>query len=291
MTEAVATVAATTAADVTTPAASTAADVTTPAASTAGDFDFGKYITDETELGYVKNKGWKTPGDLLGSYRNAEKLIGADPASVLKMPKGDAPPEAWNEIYDKLGRPADPKEYNFAVPEGMEANQPLIDALRPAFHEIGIPKGMAEKLVAKYNEIGGTMAAEQAAAVQTQQTEAMSALQKEWGAAFADRSAVVDRAATAFGLDSAKVEALGNALGRAEAMKFLHNIGSKLGEADFVSGDGKQGFGGAMAPDQAKARIAELRKDVAWTGRFTSGDTAAKKEWTDLHKWAFPEEV
>ena len=51
-------------------------------------------------------------------------------------------------------------------------------------------------------------------------------------------------------------------------------------EMPFV--DGKTP-GGIPTPEQARARIADLKKDQAFVKRYTTGDAAALKEMTDLH--------
>jgi hypothetical protein len=68
-------------------------------------------------------------------------------------------------------------------------------------------------------------------------------------------------------------------------MKFLSNIGAKLGTDDgFVGGDGKPGFGGVMTKDQAVARKAELNADKTWIGKFAAGDAQARREMERLNQ-------
>jgi len=50
-------------------------------------------------------------GKMAKSYVNAQKLIGADPNAVLKIPSNDEDP-AWNDVYNKIGRPEKPDDYN-----------------------------------------------------------------------------------------------------------------------------------------------------------------------------------
>ena len=77
---------------------------------------------------YAESKGWKgdTPPDaLLSSYKNLEKVWGADKAGrALMLPKDANDTAALDAIYDKLGRPADPSGYEITLPEGVELTVP-----------------------------------------------------------------------------------------------------------------------------------------------------------------------
>jgi hypothetical protein len=77
-------------------------------------------------------------------------------------------------------------------------------------------------------------------------------------------------------------------MGFAKVMELFHNLGSKMGESDFVSNGSNAGFG-ALSPEAARSKIAELKADKEWTNRYLSGDRAAREEMSKLHKWAYPE--
>ena len=63
----------------------------------------------EDVRGLVQNKGWQSPVDAIQSYTNLEKFLGADKAGRgLVLPKDDAGADEWGQVYDRLGRPADP---------------------------------------------------------------------------------------------------------------------------------------------------------------------------------------
>lgn len=116
-----------------------------------------------------------------------------------------------------------------------------------------------------------------------------SKLKTEWGAGYDKQIEVAKRAAVGLGVDAKTIDALEGAMGYAKVMKFFNGLGSKMGEAEFVGGDGKGNFGAVATPQAAAARIAELRKDQAFAARFVAGDVAAKAEMERLHKLAYPE--
>lgn len=59
---------------------------------------------------YIKNKGWKGPGDLLKSYTNLERLRGVGADKLLKLPDFNNADEA-NAFYERIGVPKAPTDY------------------------------------------------------------------------------------------------------------------------------------------------------------------------------------
>src|SRR3546814_9253232 len=66
---------------------------------------------------------WKAPADVIESYRNAEKLIGSDPSSILRLPGAAATDDEWAGVYDRLDRPAKAEDYR------IEGDHPLGEEL------------------------------------------------------------------------------------------------------------------------------------------------------------------
>lgn len=236
---------------------------------------------------YVSQKGFKDPVSVLDSYINMEKLMGVPQDRLLKLPsKPDDP--AWGDVYERLGRPRDPKEYQLEIPKG--GDETFAGWARSAFHELGLSKSAGEKLAAKWNEyVQGT---------QTQRTQVTAqkaaleeaGLKKEWGAAFDKHVAMAQNAAKSFGLDGDTLDRLESSMGYVGALKFLHGMASRVGEAQFVSGgSGGKGYNGVMPPDAARGRIEALRGDSDFVRRYAAGESSAKEEMERLHKMAYPE--
>jgi hypothetical protein len=267
------------------PAASTPeAQTTTPESPAANAPWFDGF--DEDLKGYVQNKGWKDPAAVVDSYRNAEKLLGVPADQVVKLPKADAPPEAWNEVWAKLGRPEDPSGYGLKPAEGADPS--FTEWASKTFHELGMPKGMAEQLAAKYDEFGAAMQQQMQEAQQARANEEAAALKLKWGAAHEQNTRLASQAAQNLGIDAETIDALEAGMGFAKTMELFHTLGTKMGESDFV-GSGDQGGFGVLSPEQARSKIAELKADKEWTNRYLSGDRAARDEMSKLHRWAYPE--
>lgn len=259
-----------------------------PAAVTPPASDWTTGLNDD-DKGYVQNKGFKDTGALLGSYRNLEKLVGTPQERVLKLPEKEDAPE-WNDIYGKLGRPEKPENYKIPVPAGDDGA--FSKEAAKWFHEAGISQKQAEKIASKWNEHAATLGAKgaQDAEAKSLQAKADAAdIKKEWGAAYEQNLNIVDAAAAKFGMDEKQITALKDSMGLKGALQFLYNIGSKLGEGEFITGNGGPGgFGGALSPVAAEQKIKTLMADPEFSKRYLNGEADAREEMKRLHEMAFP---
>lgn len=242
---------------------------------------------DEVTVGYVQNKGWSDPAQVLDGYRNLEKVLGADRAGrTVVLPGEKAEQAEIDAFYSKLGRPAEAKDYKVDVPAG--APPEYADGFRAVAHQLGLTSKQAEGLVKWNNEFAGNAAAAQ----QNQSVAAFQAdseaLKQAWGAAHDQNVVVARNTVAALGLDNATIDKMSAAIGHKPLMELLHKIGAKTGEGEFVSGSGSN-YGSALTPAQAKSRIEELRRDNAWTTKYLSKDADAMAEMSRLMKYAYPE--
>src|SRR5690606_30055722 len=156
--------------------------------------------------------------------------------NILKLPAKEDDAEGWSKVWERLGRPADPKDYEIQVPEGI-GDDKFAEWARSAFHELNMPKGMASKLVAKWNAYVKSTLEQQQAQYQSQVQQDGDKLKSEWGAAYEQNVNVAKRAAQTFGVDAETIDKMEKALGFAGVMRLFHTIGSKMGEDAFVTGD------------------------------------------------------
>lgn len=224
----------------------------------------------------VTERQWKTPNDVIKSYRNLEKLTGVPAEQIIKLPKGDDP-AAWNDIYNRLGRPEKADGYKIPVPEGDSGE--FAKMASQWFHDAGLTQAGATKLASKWNEYVASQQQTQADAAKLRDTQEVAALKQEWGADYDRHAGVVDKAAEVFGMTVEQLNALKSAMGPKAAMQFMRNIGSKLGAEDraFHDGQSSNGFN-AMSPEQAQAEIARLQKDKAFAQEFNSSDPRVRSE-------------
>ena len=270
------------------PAAPTGTQVTaTPAAPVAQPISWLNGA-DETTVGYVQNKGWKDPVQVLDGYRNLEKLLGADKANnAVIVPKGDADPKEWAAVYDRLGRPTGPDGYKVELPAGGDKN--AHDASLAKFHELGLNKQQGETLMNWYNGlVSQSTQAQEAQRQQTFQSDDQ-AIKSEWGQAYTQNLAQAQNAARGLGLDAASIDKMSESLGHKATLSLLQKIGSKMGEDTFVTGDNTEKFGAALTPGQAKSEIQSLMQDRDFTAKYLKNDADAKARMSRLHSFAYPE--
>lgn len=245
-------------------------------------FDWTKHGFEGEDLGYIQNKAFADPKAAITAYRNLEGMLGADKATLLRIPK-EQTPEALRGIYAQLGMPEKPEGYKLPVPEGDDGA--LANVARGWFHEAGLTAKQAEIVVTKLNEHVAGVTGAQTEATKAKAAEALTALKGEWGAAWQQNVDLVDKAAEVFGMSAEDLVALRDAMGPANAMKFMHRIGSKLGAEDSLPNDGIQK--GAMSPQQALNQLTALKNDPEWSKKFLAGDAAALAESERLHKFAY----
>lgn len=241
---------------------------------------------NDGDKGFVTNKGWKAPTDVLESYRNLEKLVGAPPEQVIKLPKADDP-QGWDSVFTRLGRPANPEGYKLEVPK--EGGSPeFAKWASEQFFKAGLSEQQGQGIVKQWNEYQASQFQAQKDAYTAKTAVETSTLKKEWGAAYDQNLAAAARAARTFGVDPKAIGAMEASIGLAATMKFFQSIGSKLGDASYVAGS-QPGGNGPLTPAQAKDRISTLKADNQWSKRFLEGSTKEKLEMEMLHKYAFPD--
>jgi hypothetical protein len=241
-------------------------------------------LPDEVR-GFVENKGWKGPEDVVSGYMNLEKFLGADKAGRgLVLPKDDNPDE-WGQIYDKLGRPKSPDDYKVSAPPGDTGEFAKMAAGK--FHELGLTAKQAEALSGWYNQQSESMLQSQQEAVMNNSEAELRALQQEWGPKFDENIAAGQRAAREFGIDADILDKVEGAVGTKAMIDFFSQVGKLIGEDKFVGGDGGNRFG--VSPEAARSRISQLKADPEWSAKYLGGNADARSELERLMRSAYPE--
>jgi len=240
----------------------------------------------EDQKAFVTNKGFKDAASVLDSYVNLEKLRGVPQDRLLKLPETADAPE-WADIHTKLGKPASADGYGIKS-EGD--NTAFSDWAKDAFFKNNITKTQAEGLLANLADFSTGQETSNAESYETEVANADIQLKKDWGTAYHQNIASAQRAAKEFGIPENAIDALEIAIGFDGTMKFMHSIGTKLGEAGFVAGNPMTGFGesAVLTPQQAIAQIGILKKDSSFVAKYTTGDSDAKAKMSRLHQMAYP---
>ena len=203
-------------------------------------------------------------GALAKSYRETAKFVGADKATLVRLPKDEADAAAWGEVWNKLGRPEKPEGYTF---EGMD-DMPGLDAFRVAAHGAGLPAKQAAAVAKWYAE-------HQAAQRETMRVEAEGTLKQEWGAAFDERLTSARKALDQFGGEELREwmerSGFGNHPG---VIRMFSKVAQQMAEPGALKGggSGQQPGAATLAPAEAKAEWDMLQRDGDFMKKYLAGN-------------------
>jgi hypothetical protein len=265
-----------------------AAPAAAPVAETKASWIEG--VSDPDIRAYAETKGFHntTVDNVVKSYQNLEKIMGADKAGrTVVLPGLDADEQSLGDFYTKLGRPEKADGYDLPVPEGSDGK--MATWAKGVFHEAGLSDKQAKMVAEKWNEYVGGAASDSVEQNRAASQEAESTLKKEWGAAFDQKVAGIDRAAKQLGMSDDQLTGLRNSMGPVAAMKFVDNLASKLGEAP-MDNDNINPTGGMRTPAAARVELSQLGLDkdfmVAWLDKGHPAHRAAVEKKQNLSKMA-----
>ncbi|CAB4126682.1 hypothetical protein UFOVP78_8 [uncultured Caudovirales phage] len=226
---------------------------------------------------------FKDVAGLAKSYSQLEKRFGVPPEQLLKLPSKEDAPE-WGEVFDKLGRPKDPKGYEFAAPPGVP--EPMLEGFRGAAHQAGLNPRQAARVMEFYGQAQAQAQEMQAAQVATQTETAAAELKGEWGARYDATVHNITRAIENFGGKEALAAVNDAGLGRSpQALRMLAKMADALAEAGALKG-GSGGAQPAVSPEQAREAVSRKYMDgefmAAYMGSDHPGHAAAVREMEAL---------
>lgn len=239
------------------------------------------------DVAYLQSKGWdkaeKPAEAILTSYKNLEKLFGADKAgNTVILPGAEADKAALDAFYNKLGRPEAPDKYTAEAFAGLdeEGNK----SLRAAAHAAGITDKQLAAMQ-KFNNESEEAFKNQLVQNATIEFEAQkTALVKEWGAAHDQNIQLAKEGVAKLGWTKDQIDAMQIGLGYDGVMKLALQIGKAVGEGTFVTNDGNRASGGnpnALSPAQATAELKRLSNDKEFTTALMDKNHPKHKEMMD----------
>lgn len=267
-------------------AAATAAAAT--AAAAAGNWTTGlegELLGHAQTLGWDKMKPDEAARAAVKSHLEARKYIGVPETQIVRLPDAKAAPEAWNSVWQKLGAPADKKDYDFTAvkfKDGTALDAPFSDFLRGQAYEMHLTKDNATKFAnALVSNMDAADAAEQTiSAANLLQEKAQ--LQQSWGSRADLNLQLAKRSAEIMGFTAEQISALEGQVGYAKTMQAFLTMAPKLGEDVFIGLKDGAGNGGVLTAEQAIAKIEALKGDKAWTDRYLAGGEAEVREMRAL---------
>jgi hypothetical protein len=269
------------------------ADTTTAATTSTTQTPWHNGIEADT-IGFWQNKGLTLDDPkavftgVSKMYRELEKHVGAPPDQLLKLPKADAKPEEWKSVYQRLGAPADPKEYDLSgIKYGGEDLEPaFVDAMRASLAAAFVPKDKAATVVKTVVDYLENADKAEGAITQSKIDAERAALKADWGPNFDFNHLKAMEGARRLGITPEAVKALEGQIGYKSVMEAMRKIGQGTSEATWVDGANKiatvNGVNVPATREGAAARLNELMNDAAWGKRLTSGDQETVNEWRAL---------
>lgn len=242
-------------------------------------------------LGHIENRGLKLDDpklivdNLAKAHREATAKLGVPADQILKLPKELSDEAAMKPIYNRLGVPNEPKDYDLSSVKlgGKDLDPGLADTLRAALLKGAVPKDKAGAVasdIAKHLETQDAAKIKQAADDKAVQ---VNALKKNWGTdtQFKINEGLALQGATKMGLSQEQYNKITDAVGIDVAAELFRKIGAGTAEDTFV----ENGGGGAATTVQgAQARLAELQANPEWAAKLISktGGAAEKAEFAKL---------
>ena len=113
------------------------------------------------------------------SYINAQKMVGAEKVAV---PGSWATEEDWDGVYNKLGRPETPNDYDLTLPD--EANEDFVSWFKETSHGVGLNDKQAQQLAAAYAEYAESSGVVDDASIEQRRSEAEKTMRSEVGRDF-----------------------------------------------------------------------------------------------------------
>lgn len=277
-------------------------------------FDSSKPFAEQLPEKYRADPSFrdiKSVDALLDSFTSAQRMIGADKATILQMPKDDDA-AAWNGLYNRLGRPEAADKYNLGKrADGSDygdADKAMHAKLLPVLHEAGLTQRQLDKIRPTWDAMVAEASGAGTKAAETYASSQIEGLKKDWGAKFdenmADAQAAIQHLGDKDLIAELNIVKDGKATGdNAGLLRMMAKIGAQLREDGVLKGGVNTGGTGAMEPAAAKAEITRLENDPefkkAWLKKDGVGTVDGKQmthaeaiaRRTQLFEYAYPDQA
>lgn len=242
---------------------------------------------NERDAGVLKRFG--SVGDLAKGYINAFDLVGRN---KIPMPQNE---DEWGEVYNRLGRPADPKEYQLVMhgdyPEDFKQEmEGHGEWFKNVAHELGLNDKQAANMYNKYMqrtfETRQNIAAQTNAQVKSEMNSAVRKLKTEYGQAFDSKLVLANRAVSHVGGEDLIKVLTDSGLGRHPAVvKAFIKIGEGMAEEVGLDKGGQN----IHSNDDLDSQIAEIQADPAYSDRKSPQQKVLVKKMQKLMQLRHPE--
>lgn len=251
---------------------------------------------DAPLLEHVTAKGWNKPaGEVISAlavaHHEAQKFIGSDPASLIRLPK-DATDPSYQGLYDKvvsLAVPPDPNGYKFddvRFKDGTAIREEDAAFFRDVAAKNKMTPAQARNLAAAWAERRDNEAAGSAGNALAAKQANDTALRVRWSSDYDQKAFSASKAIDALQAMGVKVSLDGlDTAGYIAAHDGLVALGAQLNEATIHRGGGiVSNPTNGMTPEAARARFDELKQNREWVGKALTTGTDENTLYQNLLK-------
>lgn len=217
---------------------------------------------------------YKTVPDMAKALANANHLIGRK----LGVPTEKSSPEEVAAYRQALGIPEDIEQYDFTpeqAPEGFEWDKAAMRPFAEVASKHNVPPAAMKALAAKFAEYEGSRVNVIQGLFDKQRTEAIGALQKEYGGDFDKNISLAKQAAKVLGVNPTSY-----GFSDPEVVRGFVRMAQSMSEDKIGRGAG----GGEMMNGKARAMDIMRNPENAWHKRYSEGDPEAVALVTGLLK-------
>ena len=234
-------------------------------------------LRDEPSL-----KTFDSVDKLAKSYVNAVKMIGGNPDNLISLPQEG---ETWDHIYEKLGKPSSPENYDFGDDDGE------LDGFREFAHNTNLTQDQANAFLNLYGDIQEAEENHTQESIKQLEVDTSIQLQKEWGKNFDAKMDYAKRAFAQFATPELSKMMDESGMGNnPEVIRAFSKIGEMMGEESLVVGTGLGT--NQLSPQQAQEEINALYRDKDFSKAYRDnkdpGHKSAMKKMDRLFKSAYP---
>ena len=253
-------------------AASGGASTTTTPAATESTWYSG---AAPEHIGLLEKKGWNNPAginEVLKGYADIERAYRAGDKVVL--PKDAEDKAAYEQIYNRLGRPESADKYTF--PQGVDEG--AAKEFAPKAHELGFNQQQLDAIVQFDTQRAAKMQEQFQQAAKADSDAAVQKLETEWGGKTAEQVEHNRRAMRAHGMsvqDFEKAAAAMGAGGTEKLMRMLNSAGKSMREDQAANMADETALGFGMTTNRARHELESKKNDKEFMRRYYSGDKAA----------------
>ena len=273
-------------------AAAAPADAGTPPTSAPGTAPPQPWYqgkADAETIGYFQNKGWdKDPVtaaiEASKAHRAAEKYLGAPADQLIRLPKDAKDEVGWNSLWQRLGKPADPKQYDFTdvkLADGTTIDDAFADTIRKAAYQNNIPKDAASAFAKAMVEHAQTNDNQEALAAKQKWDQGVERIRQNWGANFNANTLTAMVGARKLGITQELYDTMAKAAGVEVVAELFRKIGSGISEDKLIEG---QPNNIPATVESARAERATCMADKDWMARYRKGGTNEVRHMRNLNQ-------